>query len=224
MIVQVNVGDVNRHILHQELIEGGYPPTLFEVGESIIDITFVDGTSSSGVQAILDAHDPTVEDIDDFAERDLYKYKIAKESNVELRTFFRSLDSEHQLNFRKAFSEYWGGVAATDTDIHLVFESMFRILLRVMYIKDVEERALTTEEQTEYETLLGYFNDHNTALEPYLPRTGWCLPLIDRVIDDMNTTRFSKVFPNLAEITGPIIEERVVTSTVEPIEGNTTTS
>lgn len=223
MIFQVS--NVKVNLLHMELIDAGLVPTLVEVtSDNSADLHFEDGTSTSAIQAIVDVHDSTLETIDDEMERKLYEFKIINETPEQLRTFFRSLDSEHQLQFRKAFSEYYASQSGTQTDVNLAFETMFRLLFKVLRIKDVEQRALTSEEQTEYETLLGYFNDHNTALASYLPITGWGLSLVNRVIDDFNVVRFADVFPKLAVITGPIIEERIVTSTVESVEGSVTTS
>lgn len=128
---------------------------------------------------------------------------IEKNSLDDLRTLFRSLNADEQLMFRKCFSEYWSTGASTQTDINLAFEGMFRVLIKAMYIKDVLKRELTIDEQTEYENLLTLFYNHNELIEPYLPSVTWSIPLIDRVMDEINGVRFNHVFPKLGYITAP---------------------
>ncbi len=121
----------------------------------------------------------------------------------EVRALFHSMDEQQKLMFRKCFSEYWGGNSATQTDINLSFESMFRILFKTLYIKDVLKRDLTEAEQLTYENLLTIMNSHDASIDPYLPLDQWALPLTERIMDDINNIRFNKIFPLLSYITTP---------------------
>ena len=128
---------------------------------------------------------------------------IEKSTLDSLRTLFHSLNSDEQLEFRKCFSEYWATGASTQTDVNLSFEGMFRILIKTFYIKDILQRELTVAEKDEYDSLLTLFFNHDQLMEPYLPNKEWVLPLVGRVMDEINTVRFNQVFPKLDYITTP---------------------
>lgn len=178
----------------KSITEPGYGYPLYKyVGGIVSEITDYNDYASNmtAMKSFMDKRKK------DFSEM------IEKSSLDSLRDLFRSLNADEQLMFRKCFSEYWSVGASTQTDINLAFEGMFRVLIKAMYIKDVLKRDLTVDEQTEYENLLTLFYNHNELVEPYLPSVAWSIPLIDRVMDEINGVRFNHVFPKLAYITEP---------------------
>jgi hypothetical protein len=51
--------------------------------------------------------------------------------------------------------------------INLVVEGALKLLLSVLYIKEVEGRALTSAEQLEYENMLARFSNHSSIIKPF---------------------------------------------------------
>jgi hypothetical protein len=51
--------------------------------------------------------------------------------------------------------------------LNLVMEGVIKLLLSVLYIKDVEGRALTADEQAAYESMVTRFYDHSHIIQPF---------------------------------------------------------
>lgn len=183
--------DINKLV---GILEPGYGYPLFKYTDGVITkITNYDdyNVSMTILRNVLDKR------------RHEFSEMIEKSTLDELRTLFHSLNASDQLQFRKCFSEYWATGASTQTDINLCFEGLFRVLIKALYIKDVLKRELTVDEENEYHQMLTIFYNHNELIEPYLPTLTWSLPLVERVMREINDVRFDHVFPKLGYITTP---------------------
>jgi hypothetical protein len=131
---------------------------------------------------------------------DNYTKMIITKTNQELKDAYDLLSTNNKLIFVEALNTYW----ANDTsqfNVNLVYEGVIRILMEVLYIREISQRSLTQDEQDTYFGMLNEFHEHVANMAGFTPDS-WCLTHLIKILDACDDIRFNKLIPQRYFIAG----------------------